>query len=107
MMTIVRELWLCVDCTMLAVNGDASSLDYHYGKDADARLARIEAGLTRLGAHLVPHWTTDDAGEISEGHRDFSSCGCDCCGSRLAGEMHRFAILAPTQLSLPFPEVTT
>lgn len=94
-MRVIRDdLWLCVDCLMIAVNGDASSLDYYYGDNAAKRLARIEAGLARLGPHLVPDWQCDeDSGEITDGRREFSACGCDCCGSRLAGEMHRFAIL--------------
>lgn len=89
-MDVVRDdLWFCVDCLMIAVNGDASSLDYHYGDKADERLVEIEAGLTRLGPHVVPDFDSN----TGDGHKEFARYGCDCCGSRLAGEMHRFAIL--------------
>ncbi len=90
-MNVVRDdLWLCVDCLMVAVNGDASGLDYSYGEEeAVEKLAAIEAGLERLGAHLVPDFDS----ETGEGHEEFSARGCDCCLSHLAGELHRFAIL--------------
>jgi hypothetical protein len=88
-MRVVRDdLWLCVDCMLYAVNGDTSGID-----DA-AREARVVEGVNALGAHLSANWDNDEeTGEITEGHREFSRCGCDACGSRLAGEMHRFAVL--------------
>lgn len=87
-MKIIRDnLWLCVDCLFIAVNGDSS------GIDDPSRLAACNEGIARLGPGLVPDWDSDESGEITEGHREFSRCGCDCCGSRLAGEMHRFAVL--------------
>lgn len=50
----VTDLWLCDDCTQAAVNGDLTSLDYHYSPDeADERLAEIQHGLERLGPNLV------------------------------------------------------
>jgi hypothetical protein len=37
-MRIVRDdLWLCVDCLFVAVNGDYTGLDYHYGARAWCR----------------------------------------------------------------------
>lgn len=83
MIVVQRELWLCVDCTIVACNGDYS------GIDSQKTIDRVNAGLERLGPHLVPDFDS----ESEEGIRYFSSCGCDCCGSRLAGTMHRFAIL--------------
>lgn len=99
-MKIVRDnLWLCVDCLMAACNGDVSGVEpSHYDPSAtreeretarDARITEIWDGLAGLGKHLVPDFDS----ETEEGIRDFSSCGCDACGSRLAGEMHRFAVL--------------
>jgi hypothetical protein len=79
---------------MIAVNGDATGLDYHYSpEEASKRLAAIEAGLDALGPHLVPDFDLESDDEDKRGHREFSSCGCDCCGSHLAGEFHRFAVL--------------
>lgn len=85
-MRVVRAgIWLCVDCLMLAVNGDAS------GIESEERVKQCEAGLDALGPNLVPDFDTP------EGHEEFSTRGCDCCDSRLAGELHRFAILGPTR----------
>lgn len=83
-MEIDREnLWLCVDCTVVACNGDTS------GIDSDDRVTEVERGLEKLGPNLVPNFDS----EKGEGYEEFSARGCDCCGSRLAGEMHRFATL--------------
>lgn len=90
-MRIAREVWLCVDCLIVAVNGDYSGFDFCYPDltARDKRIAQVDAGLERLGPHLAPDYDS----ETGEGIREFSSCGCDACGSPLAGEMHRFAIL--------------
>ncbi len=89
-MIVARDdLWLCVDCLMVAVNGDATSIDEGSKDATDRKIAEIEAGLDGLGPHLVPDFDS----ETGEGHEEFAHMGCDCCGSDLAGEMHRFAIL--------------
>lgn len=80
-----RELWLCVDCTVAAVNGDFT------GFSSDEQIAATERGLERIGPHLVPDFDS----ETGEGHEEFAHRSCDCCDSGLAGEYHRFAILAP------------
>ena len=70
-MKIIRDLWLCEDCAQIALNGDASSLDYYYEPDeADRRLLEIEAGLEALPG-LVPDDRDDEmecreCGHISE-----------------------------------------
>jgi hypothetical protein len=68
---------------MVAVNGDET------GIDSEEQIEATQDGLNRLGPHLVPDFDC----ETGEGHEEFATMGCDCCGSRLAGEMHRFAIL--------------
>jgi hypothetical protein len=68
---------------MVAVNGDAT------GIESDERVAEVEAGVASLGDYLVPDFDS----ETEEGIREFSNCGCDACGSPLAGTMHRFAVL--------------
>lgn len=92
-MKVIRDgLWLCVDCLFAAVNDDFTGLDYHYSRDeADKREKQIRKGLCALGMNLVPDFDSDSG----DGHEEFATMGCDCCGSRLAGEMHRFAILGP------------
>lgn len=84
-MEIIRDLWLCVDCTIVACNGDYS------GIDDETRIAEINAGFDRLGEHVSANFDLESDDDEKRGHREFSSCGCDCCGSHLAGEFHRFA----------------
>jgi hypothetical protein len=92
-MKVVRDdIWLCTDCLFAAVNDDVSGVEYSLGVDTEesrARIAEIEQGLTRLGPHLVP----DFDAEAGEGIHEHSRCRCDCCGTRLHGERHRFAVL--------------
>lgn len=84
------DIWLCPECTIAAVNGDFTGLDYHYSEpETTERMNAITAGLEQLGPHLVPDFDS----ETGDGHEEFSHRGCDCCGSGLAGEFHRFAIL--------------
>lgn len=90
MIVIRTDLWLCDDCTIVAVNDDPT------GIDDDARVAQVYAGLAKLGPHLVPddHDPEEcDDEDYDHGRRDFSWHGCDCCGSRLGGSLTRFAIL--------------
>ncbi len=86
------DLWLCDDCTIAAVNGDFTGLDYHYGPDQAAKRQReIEAGLEKLGRGLVP----DNDSNTGEGIEEFCRRTCDCCGEGRAGQRHRFAVLTP------------
>lgn len=89
-MVIVRDgIQLCDDCMIAAVNGDFTGLDYHYTRSkADERQAEIEAGLERLGPHLVMATT-----EGEHACDEFSVHPCDCCGTRLFGRRSYFAIL--------------
>lgn len=81
-MQVIRDgIQLCTDCMFAAVNGDLT--------DDDARNAAIDAGLTRLGMHLVP----DFEGEYERGHDEFSWRQCECCLTRLGGARWDFAVL--------------
>ena len=83
-MEIGRDgVWLCVDCTIVAVNGDTS------GIDTDERVLDVTAGLDRLGSHLVPDFDSD----TEDGILSFSWRDCDSCHYGLGGERHRFATL--------------
>lgn len=65
-MQVIRDLWLCDDCTIVAVNGDYSGLDYYLNeKQAAERAAEIDYGLKRLPG-LVP-----DDGD----HHECRDCG--------------------------------
>ncbi len=89
-MRVIRDgIPLCDDCTIAAVNGDFTGLDYHYGSGADARMGEITAGLDRLGPHLVP----DHDSETGRGIDEHSTRPCGCCDTRLHGQRHDFATL--------------
>jgi hypothetical protein len=100
-MKVIRDgIQLCDDCLIVAVNGDYSGIDEHYGKGlspgrgelrdgAKERAAEIDAGLTRLGPNLVPAFDS----ETGKGINEFSWTPCGCCGSRLGGGRHEFAVL--------------
>lgn len=83
-MQIVRDdLWLCDDCLMLAVNGDAS------GCESEERAAACTLALEAFGFGLVPAFDS----ETGKGIEEFSRRACDCCGCRLHGSRHEFAVL--------------
>jgi hypothetical protein len=81
------ELYMCDDCTIVAVNGDDTGLD-------DATAARVAAGLETLPANTVPNFD----GETGEGVLEFTARPCSCCGTPLAGSRHRFAVLVPASV---------
>ena len=81
----IENLAFCEDCTMVAVNGDYTGLDYHYSEDeAEKRAKEIDDGLAALGAVYY-----DDSRDSDE----FSTRRCDCCGSNLAGQRDYFIAL--------------
>lgn len=83
-MRVLRgNIWLCTDCMLAAVNDDMTALD------CDERAQCITSGLKALGPHLRPDFDV----EGGAGYREFSRCGCGCCGSHLAGSFYRFVIL--------------
>lgn len=90
---IADDLWFCSDCLMWAVNGDLTGVDNLPEKEAAKRYKEVTEGQAELaetyGGSIVPDFDS----ETGEGIREFSNCGCDGCGSPLAGEFHRFAIL--------------
>lgn len=83
------DVRLCADCVQPAVNGDFTSLDYHYSaREADERMSAITAGLEALG-YITP-WADDDGDHDED---EFSSRPCECCGCTLAGMRLRFVQL--------------
>lgn len=90
-MKIVRDgIELCEDCLIAACNDDYSGLDYYLKEpEATERMHAIQAGLFRLGRYLVPNFDS----ETGQGCNDFSMRPCGCCGSRLHGSRHEFAVL--------------
>lgn len=82
MRILFDDIALCEDCTILAVNDDASGL-------TEEREAHCRAGLAKLGPHLVSNFNSENG----EGYQEFSMRVCDACKTRLGGSRHRFAIL--------------
>lgn len=82
-MKVVRDdLHLCHDCHFAAAGVDDTIVDRRQAK-------ATEDGLIALGPHLV----ADHDSESGEGIEEFSARRCDCCGSKLAGGRHRYAVL--------------
>ena len=75
------DAWFCDDCTIVAVNDDAS------GIESDDRIAEVYAGLERIG-----RISCNDDPETGEGRNEFSWSACDACGSHLGGSRTRFAV---------------
>jgi hypothetical protein len=89
-MQVIRDgIQLCEDCLFAAVNGDVTGVGDIPGITAAERIQAIEAGLTRLGPNLV----SDFDSETGKGCNEFSVMPCDCCGTKLYGSRHEFAIL--------------
>ena len=87
MLVKIDNLAFCADCTMVAVNGDYTGLDYHYSADeAEKREQEINAGLAALGGHVCY--------DSSKDSDEFSTRRCDCCGSALAGRRDYFIVLS-------------
>jgi hypothetical protein len=82
MRVVADDLWLCIDCTMVAANGDDSGIE-----DPD-RAEEVHKAVAEMGPHLVL-----DSGEGGEGSQEFSWAACDCCGDHDGGTRERFAIL--------------
>jgi hypothetical protein len=84
MRVLTDDLWFCEDCTMVAVNGDYTGLDYSHGEEEAAKCAElIDAGLDALGPGLC----------CGDDEEEFSTRWCDCCGTHLAGRRQQFLLL--------------
>lgn len=78
----VYEGACCVDCALFLANGEVSP-----GVDEDALVAAI------VRRHPPPAYPTLACDGNAHDCDPFSSAPCDCCGSLLAGERHRFVVL--------------
>ena len=80
------ELWLCDDCTMVAVNDDST------GIESDKRARKVRAAVADLGPHLV-NWSADPNDPDDCDEHEFSWSACDCCCECLGGHRTRFTTL--------------
>lgn len=78
----IDGLMFCDDCMIAACNDDYSGMN-------DERAREVSASLSEMGHHLVPSFDSDSG----DGVEEFSWSPCDCCGSKLGGGRHSFAIL--------------
>ena len=87
---IQDDLFLCRDCTLAAVNNDYSGLQYFLSDQNLAnRIEEIIEGLKSVEGILIIF--SDSEGNCENDL--FSRSRCGCCGSNLAGNRTRFAIL--------------
>lgn len=84
MVTVIADdLSVCVDCVLLIANGEVTDSD---GNDIAEEVA----------ARQVAVWGDDNTGLVLSGTDDepfFSSSACDGCGSDLAGDRMKAAVL--------------
>jgi hypothetical protein len=82
---ISDDLWFCVDCTMIAENGDDSGMEPERAREVRKAIAELK------GSPAMDSGENENG--YDEGHNEFSKWPCECCGSPLAGERYRFALL--------------
>lgn len=87
MRLIAKDLWLCVDCTIAAANGDYSGMEPDRAAEVRAAVERMESA----GNKLAPDWDS----ETEDGQRAFSKAPCDCCGDWHGGSRDRWALIGP------------
>lgn len=82
-MRVIRDnIWLCSDCTQVAVNGWDASYARHILESVDR----------------LPHNTVSDFNsETGEGLQECSGTTCRACGTTDAGYRARFVVLADVE----------
>lgn len=60
MQVVASDIWLCSDCTIVAVNDDVSGIDEGSERETERRIHEIYAGLEALGPNLVSDDTEHD-----------------------------------------------
>lgn len=93
MPTPVTSLWVCVDCIMLAANGEVSDpppacppMDLLAGHDVTIGLSMADH------AEDCPNYPEWIGAECDCETVAFSTMPCEGCGSRLAGERHAMTV---------------
>jgi hypothetical protein len=81
-MTIITNLWVCVDCARVIANGDYEGLDDETAETIHDAVARDDGR----------NWVLSSGGD-GGGVDAFSWSPCDCCGSTLGGARYRAAII--------------
>jgi len=101
---IDRDIWLCEDCMIYAVNGDLP--EDLIGTPNEHWIEKIEAGMEQL-PYLLSNFGEStcpacNEGECSKDHSmdesgelEFSHITCRCCKSNFVGKRYRFAQLGP------------
>jgi len=63
---------ICDDCLQIVAYDDPSSLDFHYGRDAQRRLDDVHAGLEAAGGYVC-------VGETEFLTEQYPESQCHCC----------------------------
>jgi len=86
-MQVIQDcIWLCSDCTQVAVNG-VYGIDLLDERATLHGLAKLE--LKYFDGALVPDFDCENG----DGERQFSDRVCESCGTSLIGYRAKFAIL--------------
>jgi hypothetical protein len=88
-------MWVCIDCTMLAVNDERpddrpADLPELWSREP---ATDVTPGLTRE-AHGQGCTSPDDATECNCAEREYVDSSCDACGDWHAGTRHAFTYWA-------------
>ena len=70
-MNIGNETWICVDCTLILANDDASGM-------SEKRELEVRAGFAKQNVPLA----------LTGERHDFATAPCDVCECVLSGERH-------------------
>jgi hypothetical protein len=84
------DYWVCSDCLPVIANGDYTHLDNYYVSEDQSgeisledKIDAIDSGMESAGGYIVPGSEEDE----------YSTRGCDCCCTKLAGYRARCAVL--------------
>jgi hypothetical protein len=88
------DVWVCVDCLMWHVNADDTGFCQHTDVEfCDDRCNAIREGHGLLRTMYDYIWPVHLAPCENDGYDTFSHDRCEACGSPMAGERHRMAVI--------------
>lgn len=99
---------VCIDCTMVLVNGDGSGKDPKWDEAEFDRVCQ-KYEITPGHPHNLPQWDSEigcahagapcpDDADCDCQDNSFSTRQCDACGTRLHGSRHDFTFVARSDM---------
>ena len=86
MITFTDSVYVCDDCLMWLVNGDATGLDHYLsGSEAEEKLNNMIHGERYIRETKGYIYAVNNV-------REFDTSPCDCCGESLHGRRHEMNI---------------